>query len=109
MNTISSKCVTLTRRLSLILVMVAAASSAAAQSPRITQSGDVVAWQNESVRFEFDLARGTYSIFKQNDHHPTLSKARLRINEWSSDGTGGERTSTQRAVNDSSGQGWRST
>jgi hypothetical protein len=105
MNTKSSKCLTLTKRLGLILVMVAAVSSAAAQSPRITQSGEVVALQNENVRFEFDLARGSYGIFRQNDRHPTLSNARLRINEWSSDATGVERTWTQRAVNDSSGKG----
>lgn len=92
-------------RLGLILVMLAAASSAAAQSPRITNSGDVVTLQNDSVRFAFDLARGTYSIFNQNDRHPALSKARLKINEWSSDGPGVERTWTQRAVKDSSGHG----
>jgi hypothetical protein len=105
MNTKTSKFPTPARRLGLILLMVATASSAAAQPPRISQAGEVVALQNESVRFEFDLARGTYGIFNQNDRHPTLSKARLRINEWSSDGDGVERTWSQRAVKDSSGQG----
>jgi hypothetical protein len=88
-----------------MLVMIVAASVAGAQPPQITQSGDVVALHNERVRFEFDLARGTYSIFNQDDRHPTISKAKLKINEWSSDGPGVARTWTQRAVKDALGQG----
>ncbi len=88
-----------------VLAILLAAPSLAASSPQIAQTGSIVTLRNERVRLEFDLALGTYHIFKQGDNHPTISHASLKINDWRSDGTGGGRAWAQRPIADSSGNG----
>jgi hypothetical protein len=90
---------------SLVPASLLAAAGLAAASPQITQTGSVVTLQNERVRLEFDLARGVYHLFKQGDAHPVIARARLMLNDWTSDGAEVGRTWTQRPVADSSGRG----
>ncbi len=87
------------------LASLLAASCFATPTPKITQTGNLVTLQNERVRLEFDLAAGTYRIFNQGDAHPAISQARLKINEWTSDAAGVERTWKQRSVKDTNGKG----
>ncbi len=94
----------LKKNLGVLLVSLLAVSAFAA-APQITQLGSVLTLQNERVRLDFDLALGTYNIFKQGDAHPVISKARLKINDWTSDAAGVERTWKQRSVKDTSGKG----
>ena len=93
------------KSLNIILISLMAISAGLAQTPQIKQSGNVVALQNERVRFEFDLSLGTYSIFNQEDHTAVVSHALLKINDWSSDEPGLDITWEQRAVADPSGNG----
>ena len=65
----------------------------------------MVELRNEQVRFEFDLSTGTYRIFNEGDRHPAISGARMKINEWSSDAAGLERSWSRRTVTDPSGKG----
>jgi hypothetical protein len=90
-------------RVSLLALIPAA--SLAAPSPRITQAENVVALENNRVRLEFDLSRGTYRIFEQGEPRPVISDASLMINEWSSDDAGFERSWKQRKVKDQLGEG----
>ncbi len=93
------------RFLIVALTSLLAAACLAAPTPQITQTGSVVTLQNDRVRLEFDLAHGTYQIFNQGDTHPALSQVRLKINDWSSDAVGVERTWKQRSVKDTNGKG----
>ena len=95
----------ISRSLNILLISLMAISAGLAQTPQIKQSGNVVALQNERVRFEFDLSLGTYSIFNQEDHTATVSHALLKINEWSSDELGLDISWEQRPVADPSGKG----
>lgn len=90
---------------SILINSLLTASCLAATSPQITQTGSVVTLQNERVRLEFDLAAGTYSLFNQGEAHAAISKAKLKINDWTSDAAGVERTWKQRSVKDTSGKG----
>ena len=93
------------KQIAMLVVWLMAGSCLAATSPKITQSGSVVMLQNERVRLEFDLSQGTYCIFNQGETHAAISKARLKINDWTSDVKGVERTWKQRPVTDTSGKG----
>ncbi|MCP4309918.1 MAG: hypothetical protein GY790_01525, partial [Bacteroidetes bacterium] len=88
-----------------LVISVLAISAGLAQTSQIIQTGNVVALQNELVRFEFDLSMGTYSIFDQEDHTAAVSNAKLKINERSSDEPGLDISWEQRAVTDPSGKG----
>jgi hypothetical protein len=93
------------RLLSLIPVIFTTVSALAAQAPRITKSGNVVALENDRVRLDFDLSLGTYSVFNQSEAHPVISKAGLRIDGWHSDAAGLDRSWTERPVTDAFGKG----
>lgn len=54
-------------------------------APRIARDGDIVALSNDEVRFEFDLSKGTYRILSDGGRRPVISRATMKINEWSSD------------------------
>ncbi|MCP4311434.1 MAG: hypothetical protein GY790_09255 [Bacteroidetes bacterium] len=95
----------LKRSLNSLLISLLAISAGLAQTSQIIQTGNVVALQNELVRFEFDLSLGTYSIFNQEDHTAAVSRAKLKINEWSSDEPGLDISWEQRAMADPSGKG----
>lgn len=95
----------LNRSLGVVLATLLVGSPLAAQSPRVTQAGNVVALQNERVRFEFDLSLGTYRICGPGEDHPAISGAKFKINDWCSDEPGRERSWTQRAVTEPNGRG----
>ncbi len=75
------------------------------QSPGITQAGDLVTLQNGEVSLTFDLAAGVYRIAKKPDGQAVISNAKMRINTWSSDDPGFERTWQQRVISDTSPPG----
>ncbi|MCH7227012.1 hypothetical protein MLD59_12780 [Verrucomicrobiaceae bacterium E54] len=75
-----------------------AAASAAAALPQIAQTGEIVTLHNAGVRFEFDLSSGQYRILREGDRHPAISKASLRVNDWSSDDPAFERRYTVRTA-----------
>ena len=69
------------KSLNILLISLLSISASLAQTPQIIQSGNVVALENEQVRFEFDLSSGTYSILKSSDNITVVSDAKLKINE----------------------------
>ncbi len=93
------------RSLSVLLLGLITITAGTAQSSQIIQTENVVALQNELVRFEFDLSLGTYSIYNQKDHTAAVSNARLKINEWSSDEIGFDISWEQHTVDDPLGKG----
>ena len=95
----------LLRLLAILLVGLPATVLHGAGIPHITRTGNHVALHNESVRFEFDLSSGTYRILNTQDGIAAMSDARLKINDWSSDRPGMNRSWKQRAVTGPFGEG----
>lgn len=61
--------------------------------------------QNELVKIEYDLSKGTYSACNRKDKTSNLIGAALQINDYASDAEGLTRTCESTAVNDELGSG----
>lgn len=75
------------------------------QKVNISESGSAVTLENEQIAFVFDCSRGTYSITDKSAGHPSVSDAKVKINDWSSADEGFKRLWQQRKVKDSFGEG----
>ncbi len=80
-------------------------ASSEAGALAIRQTEEIVSLQNVSLRLEFNLSTGRYSVFEQGDPSPALSNAYLKINDWSSSQPDMQRSWKQRQVNGAFGKG----
>jgi len=80
------------------------ASPLCAQAPSISSSDDSVSLFNEQVRLDFSLATGRYRILSDGGQHEVISQAKMRVNDWSSDDDGLDRSWRQREIDVSGGK-----
>jgi hypothetical protein len=69
------------------------------------RNGNFVVLQNELVKIEYDLSKGTYSAYNRNDKTSNIIGAALQINDYTTDVEGLTRTCDNTAVADELGSG----
>jgi hypothetical protein len=75
------------------------------QKPAIHESGNQVTLENQFTALVFDATAGTYNITNKISGLVCVSDAKLKINEWSSDGDGFRRSWKKHNINDALGDG----
>ena len=71
----------------------------------VSNQGNSVVLQNERVKIEYDLSRGTYSAYNLKDKTSNIVGATLQINDYTADAEGLSRTYDNVVVNDELGSG----
>jgi hypothetical protein len=71
----------------------------------INESGNQVTLGNKLTALVFDVTTGTYNIIDKNSGITSLSDAKLKINEWSSDDIGFRKSWEKRTINNVFGNG----
>ena len=84
-------------------------SNASRAATTAVKEGDKVVLQNELVKVEYDLTKGTYSAYNLKDKTSNLMGAALQINDDTSDANGLTRTYHNSAVQDELGTGLKVT
>jgi len=71
----------------------------------ICESGSTVTLENEYSALGFDCSSGTYWITNKTSGYKPITDAKVKINDWSSDNEGFNRSWQKRKVTDSFGDG----
>ena len=71
----------------------------------VSRQENTAVLQNELVKIEYDLNKGTYSAYSRKDKTSNIVGAALQINDYTSDAEGLTRTYENTAVNDEIGSG----
>ena len=72
---------------------------------KVYEKNQIVTLENQITGLSFDLAKGTYCVTDNSSGKKVLTDAKLKINEWSSDDEGFNRTWGKRNISDTLGTG----
>ncbi|HHJ09811.1 MAG TPA: hypothetical protein ENK25_02840 [Bacteroidetes bacterium] len=72
---------------------------------KVKEKDHVVTLENKNTKLSFDLTKGTYCATDKSSGKKVLSDAKLKINNWSSDDEGLNRTWGKRYISDMLGTG----
>ena len=75
----------------------------------VSRRGNAVVLQNGLVKIEYNLSKGTYSVYSLKDKTSNLIGPTLQINDYTSDSEGLTRTCQSNAINDELGSGQKLT
>lgn len=88
-----------------LLVALATAARAMAESVEISQAGTEATLQNVQFSVTYDLAKGTFAAQDRNDHSVGFVGACTQVGSWSSATPGCKHAMTSREVHDDLGTG----
>ena len=71
----------------------------------VSEKGHIVSLKNQITDLSFDLSKGTYDVTQKSSGKKILTDAKLKINDWRSDGEGFRRTWEKKEISDRFGNG----